>query len=70
MMELKVSKEPLLKNPNCTYCGNVFNKNGLSLRLEGNRKVVDLPLCPRCLEKIPLFEATVDLEQCFARIKR
>ena len=30
MMELKLSKEPLIKNPSCAYCGKVFNSKGVS----------------------------------------
>jgi hypothetical protein len=70
MMELKLSKKSLLKNPNCAYCGKVFNEKGLSLRLQADHKVVDFPLCQPCFEKIPLIEATVNLEQCVARVKR
>ena len=70
MMELKLSKQPLLPNPSCAYCGNVFNKSGLSLQLEADHKVINFPICQRCLEMVSLFEATVNLEQGFARVKR
>jgi len=70
MMELKLSKNPLLQNPSCAYCGNVFSKNGITLQLETDHKVVNFPICQRCFEMVPLFEATVNLEQGFARVKR
>ena len=70
MMELKLSKQPLLQNPSCAYCGNVFNKNGISIRLEADHKVMDFPICPRCFEMVPLFEAVVNLEQGFVRVTR
>jgi hypothetical protein len=70
MMELKLSKHPLVRNPNCAYCGKVFNKDGVSLHFEVDHKVIDLPICQPCFEMIPLFEATVSLENGFARIKR
>jgi hypothetical protein len=70
MMELKLSKKPLLQNPSCAYCGNVFNKSGLTLQMEVDHKVINFPLCQRCFEMVPLFEATVDLEGGFARLKR
>jgi hypothetical protein len=70
MMELKLSKNPLGQNPSCAYCGNVFNKDGITLQLEADHKVVTFPICQRCFEMVPLFEATVDLGGGFARVKR
>jgi hypothetical protein len=70
MMEFKLSKEPLLKNPSCAYCGKVFNKKGVSLQLGVDHKVINFPICQPCFEAVPLFEATVNLEDEFARIKR
>jgi hypothetical protein len=70
MMELKLSKKPLEQNSSCAYCGNVFNKDGLTWQLETDHKVIHFPICPRCFAMIPLFEATVNLEEGFARIKR
>ena len=70
MIELKLSKEPLLKNPNCAYCGKVFNEKGISLQLAMDQKVIHFPLCQPCFEKVPLFVATVDVEHGFARLNR
>jgi len=70
MMELKLSRKPLVQNPSCAYCGNVFSKNGLTLQLEADHKMVNFPICQRCFEMVPLFEATVDLQGGFARVKR
>ncbi|MDI6756187.1 MAG: hypothetical protein QME78_17580 [Thermodesulfobacteriota bacterium] len=70
MMELKLSKEPLLKNPNCAYCGKVFNEKGISLQLEVDHKAIHLPICQPCFEMVPRFEATVNPEHGFARINR
>jgi hypothetical protein len=70
MMELKLSKKPLLQNPSCAYCGRVFNSNGVSLQLEVDHKVIHFPICQPCFEWVSLFEATVNLEIGFARIKR
>lgn len=70
MMEFKLSKEPLLKNPSCAYCGKVFNKKGVSLQLAVDHKVINFPICQPCFEMVPFFEATVNLENEFARINR
>ena len=70
MMELKLSKKPLGQNSNCAYCGNVFNRNGVTLQLSADHKIINFPICQRCFEMVPLFEATVDLEGGFARVKR
>jgi len=70
MMHLTLSRKPLMPNLNCAYCGKVFNKNGLSLQLEVDYKVIHLPICQPCFEMVPQFEATVNLEQAVARIKR
>jgi hypothetical protein len=70
MMDLKLSKKPLLQNPSCAYCGKIFNKNGVSLQLAVDHKVIDFPICQPCFEMVPLFEATVNVEQGFARVKR
>jgi hypothetical protein len=70
MMGFKLCKEPLQKNPSCAYCGKVFNKKGVSLQLEVDRKVIHFPICQPCFEMVPCFEATVNLENEFARINR
>ena len=70
MMELRLSRNPLLQNPSCAYCGKVFNKNGVSLQLEVDHQVIDFPICQPCFEAVPSFEATVNLENEFARIHR
>ena len=70
MMELKLSRKPLQKNPSCVYCGKVFNQNGVSLQLQVDHKVIDFPLCQQCFEMVPHLEATVNLEQGYVRIKR
>jgi hypothetical protein len=70
MMALKLSRKPLLQNPSCAYCGKIFNKNVVSLQLAVDHKVIDFPICQPCFEMVPLFEATVNLEQGFARVKR
>ena len=69
-MEFALSRKPLLKNPSCAYCGKVFNEKGLSLQMKVDQKVVHFPICQSCFELVPLFEATVNLEQGFARVKR
>jgi len=70
MMEFKLSKEPLIKNPSCVYCGKVFNTKGVSLQLMVDQKVINFPICQPCFEAVPSFEATVNLENEFARIHR
>jgi len=69
-MELKLSREPLITNPNCAYCGKVFNKKGLNLQLQIDHKAIHFPICQSCFEMVPLFEATVNLESGVARINR
>lgn len=70
MMELKLSREPLQNNPNCAYCGKVFNKQGVNLQLKVNRKLINIPICQSCFDLVPLFEAIVNLENGYARINR
>ncbi len=70
MMEFTLSKRPLLKNPSCAYCGKVFNQYGVSLQIRVDHKIIDFPLCQHCFEIVPLFEATVNPEQGYARVKR
>ncbi len=69
-MELTVSRNPLKNNPSCAHCGKVFNKNGFTLQMEVDHKLIDLPICPSCFDLLPRFEATVNLEQGYARFKR
>lgn len=70
MMELTLSKNPLLKNPSCASCGRVFNERGVNLKLQVDDKTVNFSICQSCFDTIPLFEASVNLEQGFARVKR
>jgi len=70
MMELKISKTPLARNPNCASCGRVFNEKGLNLALEFDHREIHLPICPSCFEAIPFFEAEVYPEQGIIRLKR
>jgi hypothetical protein len=70
MMEVTLSKKPLQNNPSCAYCGKVFNEKGLSLQFQVNRKVVDFPLCQCCFDQMPRLQATVNLENGSARVKR
>lgn len=69
-MELILSKRPLRPNQSCASCGNVFNSQGLTLQLKWDHQVVDFPLCQRCFDAVPLFEATVNPELGSARVKR
>lgn len=70
MMDLRISKQPLMKNANCASCGRVFNEKGVSLEIEVDHKSIHFPICQSCFDLIPLFEATVNLEQGYARMKR
>lgn len=70
MMELRLSREPLQKNPSCAYCGNVFNQKGINLQLVLPDKTIDFPICQACSEMVTTFEASLDLDQGYARIKR
>ncbi len=70
MVELTLSKTPLRKNPSCAYCGRVFNKDGVSIQLKIDQKVIDFPICQPCFELVPLFEATINIEQGYARVTR
>ena len=70
MMEFTLSKKPLQKNPNCAYCGRVFNDKGLSLQIQVDQKVIDFPICQPCFDMIPLFQAAVNLETGHARVER
>jgi hypothetical protein len=70
MMELKISKTPLTRNPNCASCGRVFNEKGLTLELEFDHQKIRFPLCQSCFDAVPLFEAEVRPEQGTVRLKR
>jgi hypothetical protein len=70
MMEFILSKKPLQNNPNCSYCGRVFNDKGLSLQIHLDQKVILFPICQPCFEMIPLFQAEVNLETGYARVRR
>jgi len=70
MMEFTLSKKPIQSNPNCAYCGKVFNDKGLSLQIQVDHRVIDFPICQPCFEMVPRFEATVNLETGYARVKR
>ena len=70
MIEFKLSRKPLQKNPSCAYCGKVFNQNGVSLQLQVDHKVIDFPVCQPCFEMGSPLKAAVDLEQGVARVKR
>ncbi len=69
-MEFTLSKKPLQENPSCASCGRVFQEKGLTLRLEYDHRVIDFPLCQPCFDLIPLFQAVVNLENGYARMKR
>jgi hypothetical protein len=69
-MDFKLSKNPLLKNPNCASCGKVFNEKGLSLQIQIDHKSIHFPICQSCFDLMPLFEADINLEQGHARMKR
>lgn len=70
MMRLKLSREPLQNNPNCAYCGKVFNKQGVSLQLQVDRRIINFPICQTCFDLVPVFEATVNIENSYARVIR
>jgi hypothetical protein len=70
MMEFTLSKKPLQNNPSCAYCGKVFNEKGLSLQIQVDHKAVDFSLCQACFDQLPRLQATVNLENGSARIKR
>ncbi len=70
MMEFTLSKKPLQNNPNCAYCGKVFNDQGLNLRIQVDQRVIDFPICQPCFEMVPCFQAAVNLATGVARIKR
>jgi hypothetical protein len=69
-MDLRLSREPLVRNPNCAYCGKVFNGPGVHLQLEDGEKTIQFPLCRSCFDALPYLEATVNLERGLARVKR
>jgi len=70
MMEFTLSKKPLQNNPSCAYCGKVFNDKGLSLQIQVDQRKIDFPICQPCYELAPRFQATVNLETGYARLKR
>ena len=70
MMEFTLSKKPIQNNPNCAYCGKVFNDKGLSLQIQVDHRKIDFPICQPCFEMVPRFQATVNLETGYAKLKR
>lgn len=70
MMEFTLSKKPLHNNPNCAYCGRVFNDKGLHLQFHVDNRVIDFPICQPCFDMVPLFQADVNLETGYARVNR
>jgi len=70
MMEFILSKKPLQNNANCAHCGKVFNDKGISLRIQMDHRVIDFPICQPCFEIIPRFQATINWETGYARLKR
>ncbi len=70
MMEFTLSRKPLAKNLSCAYCGKVFNEKGVTLQLIVDHKTIHFPICQPCFEMVPQFEAAVDLETGYARVKR
>jgi hypothetical protein len=70
MMEFTLSKKPLQNNPSCAYCGKVFNDKGLSLQIQVDQRVIDFPICQPCFDMVPRFQADVNLETGYARVKR
>jgi len=70
MMEFTLSKKPLRNNPNCAYCGKVFNDKGLNLQIQVDQRVIDFPICQPCFDMVPRFQADVNLETGYARVKR
>lgn len=70
MMDLKISRNPLMKNPSCAYCGRTFREKGLHMEMRAGERSVQLPICPSCFELFPEFEATADLEMGIIRLKR
>lgn len=70
MMDFTLSKKPLQNNPSCAYCGRVFNDKGLHLQIQVDHRVIAFPICQPCFDTVPLFQADVNLETGFARVKR
>lgn len=69
-MDLKLSHDPLMRNPSCAYCGKVFDGKGVHLQLEVDHKPIHFPICQTCFDSVPLIEGTINLEQGLARVKR
>ena len=70
MMEFTLSREPLKNNPNCAYCGRVFNDKGLNLQIQVDQRVIDFSICQPCFDMVLRFQADVDLETGYARVRR
>ncbi len=69
-MDLKLSRDPLMKNPSCLYCGKVFNAPGVHLQLAVGLKTIPVSLCQPCFNSVPLLETTVSLEHGLVFLKR
>ena len=69
-IEFKLSRKPFRANPSCASCGKVFKDDGVNLQLLIDKQPIDFSVCQPCLAMAPFLEATVNLEQGFARLKR
>ncbi|HSR11708.1 MAG TPA: hypothetical protein VLS90_09710 [Thermodesulfobacteriota bacterium] len=69
-MEFTLSRNPLHPNTSCAHCGRVFQEKGVSLQIREDRKVVDFPICQPCFEAVARFEAVLNMEEGYARVRR
>ena len=62
-LRLKFGRNPYTSELTCAHCRLRFTGGGLYVRLEQNRKIVDVPVCAECEHKYRLFEGGIDLDR-------
>ncbi len=62
-LRLKFGRNPYTSEFVCANCRRPFTGGGLYVRLEHEKKMLDVPVCGTCVGKYGLFEGVVDLDQ-------
>ena len=61
-LRMKFGRNPYTSELTCAHCRERFTGGGLFVRLEQHGKLVDVPICGRCLDKFGLFEGMISFE--------
>jgi len=61
-IRVKFGKNPYSNRFTCSHCRRTFESGGLFMRIEYRESIVDMPICPACVEETALFEGCIDLD--------